>query len=152
MRLADLREEYKNLFDNATINPDWAEQVKAIADQIRLEKSRYNKIQEAIGVPWYVVGIIHNMEASEDFSRHLHNGDPLTDRTYHVPAGRPVNGSPPFTWEESAIDALKYEGLNKWEDWSIPGILFSLERYNGWGYRMYHPEVKSPYLWSGTSV
>jgi len=150
--LADLREEYQKLFDNATIKPDWEEKVKSIADKICSEKSRYHKIQEAIGVPWYVVAIIHNMEASGNFSCHLYNGDPLTDRTYHVPKGRPVSGSPPFTWEESAIDALNYDGLNKWEDWSIPGILFNLEKYNGWGYRIHHPGVKSPYLWSGTSV
>jgi len=23
-----------------------------------------------------------------------------------------------------------------------------MESYNGWGYRLYHPNVKSPYLWS----
>jgi hypothetical protein len=26
-----------------------------------------------------------------------------------------------------------------------------LERYNGWGYRLYHPHVLSPYLWSGSN-
>ena len=31
--------------------------------------------------------------------------------------------------------------LNEWG-------LYKLEEYNGWGYRKFHPHVKSPYLWS----
>jgi hypothetical protein len=32
--------------------------------------------------------------------------------------------------------------------WNLERILYELEGYNGWGYRLYHPHVKSPYLWS----
>ena len=32
-------------------------------------------------------------------------------------------------------------------DWGLAGTLYQLERYNGWGYRLYHPHVLSPYLW-----
>ncbi len=78
----------------------------------------------------------------------MHNGDPLTARTKNVPAGRPVNCNPPFTWEESATDALMYQKIDKWKDWSLPGLLYKLEEYNGWGYRISHPHVLSPYLWS----
>jgi lysozyme family protein len=85
------------------------------------------------------------MAASLNFNRHLHNGDPLTARTVQVPAGRPKTGEPPFTWEESATDALMLEKLDQWEDWSVPGTLYKLEQYNGWGYRLAHPDVKSPY-------
>jgi hypothetical protein len=88
------------------------------------------------------------MEANMSFSTHLHNGDPLTDRTKHVPEGRPKAGKPPFTWEESARDALMLEGLARWKEWTIPGTLYKLEAYNGWGYRDHHPGVLSPYLWS----
>jgi lysozyme family protein len=80
----------------------------------------------------------------------------------HVPSGRPF-GNPkakpnegpsatnPYTWEESAEDVLRWRGLDKWSDWSIRGALYKLEEYNGWGYRLYHPEVLSPYLWSFTN-
>src|SRR5439155_371250 len=95
-----------------------------------------------------VVAVIHSMEAGGDFTRHLHNGDPLTARTTHVPAGRPRTGKPPFTWEASAIDALTYQGFGNWKDWSVPGTLYKLEGYNGFGYRDHHPQVLSPYLWS----
>jgi lysozyme family protein len=42
-----------------------------------------------VGIPWYVVAVIHNMEAGQNLRTHLHNGDSLTARTVHVPAGRP---------------------------------------------------------------
>ncbi len=110
--------------------------------------ARYRAVGDELGIPWFFIGVIHNMEASLNFTRHLHNGDPLKARTVQVPAGRPKNGTPPFTWEESAIDALSMRGLNKAKDWSLAGILYQIEGYNGWGYRLYHPHVLSPYLWS----
>jgi uncharacterized protein (TIGR02594 family) len=67
----------------------------------------------------------------------------------HEPEGRPEEGEPPFEWEESARDAMKYEGLDEWDDWSLPAMLYLLEAYNGWGY--YHRKVKTPYLWSFSS-
>jgi hypothetical protein len=91
------------------------------------------------------------MESSQNFKKHLHNGDPLTARTVQVPAGRPKTGNPPFTWEESATDSLLLKKLNTWTDWTIPGTLYKLEEYNGWGYRRFHANVLSPYLWSFTN-
>ncbi len=88
------------------------------------------------------------MESSLRFTGHLHNGDPLTARTVQVPAGRPRSGAPPFSWEESAADALASHRLGARTDWSLAGMLYQLERYNGWGYRRFHPDVPSPYLWS----
>ena len=42
--------------------------------------------------------------------------------------------------------------LDKWTNWTISGIAYVLERYNGFGYRLNHPQVKSPYLWSFTTI
>ena len=78
----------------------------------------------------------------------MHNGDPLTARTVHKPAGRPANRRPPFSWEFSAADPLVNDGLSTWRDWSIPGTLFALERFNGFGYRKPSIAINSPYLWS----
>ena len=36
--------------------------------------------------------------------------------------------------------------LDKWTDWSIPGILYQFELYNGMGYR--RRGINSPYVWS----
>ncbi len=104
----------------------------------------------ATGVPWFVIGAIHSLESDGDFGTHLHNGDSLARRTTHAPRGRPVGGTPPFAWEESAQDAIGMRDLDAWCDWSIEGALYQLEQYNGWGYRLYHPDVLSPYLWAGS--
>lgn len=145
-----LREEYRKLYDTAAVTATRAAEVEAVAKRIRDARARYEAVQAATHVPWYVVGTIHQLEGRGRWNAHLHNGDPLTARTVRVPAGRPVAGTPPFTWEASAIDALRGMGFDRWQDWSIPGTLYCLERYNGMGYRLYHPDVLSPYLWSFT--
>src|SRR5690606_7467709 len=94
-------------------------------------KSRYKAVEAASGVPWHFIAVVHNMESSQRFDRHLHNGDPLTARTVQVPKGRPQTGNPPFTWEASATDALAFEGLGAGTDWSLAGTLYRLEAYNG---------------------
>ena len=145
---AQQRKGYELLYESMLVRPNRRAAVDQMVQRITANRARYDKVGKALGVPWYVVGIIHSLEASGDFTRHLHNGDPLTARTTHVPAGRPPTGKPPFTWEQSAIDALRLRGLDRWKDWSVPGTLFELEGYNGFGYRDHHPDVPSPYLWS----
>ena len=142
-----LRTEYQSLFDRCQIKTSKAVEVDQLVSTLIGNKPRYAGIGDPFGIPWSIIAIIHNMECSQDFDEHLHNGDPLTARTIHEPRGRPSSGNPPFTWEDSAADALAFEGLTGWKEWSVPGILYGLEGYNGWGYRLYHPDVKSPYLW-----
>lgn len=148
---AALRDEYQTLFDTCQINPANQAEVHRAADTIVTNQARYQKVGGPLNVPWYVIGVIHSMECGLSFQKHLHNGDPLTARTRMVPAGRPATGNPPFDWDFSATDALTVEGYAKWDDWTIPGILFKWESYNGMGYRKFHPEVKTPYLWSFTN-
>jgi lysozyme family protein len=143
--LTDLAPEYQALFDSCKASNPMS--VWAVINRIRSGQARYEAIAAKAKVPWFVIALIHNTECSLDFKKHLHNGDPLTSRTVLVPAGRPRTGTPPFTFEESAIDALEYDGLIGWKDWSIPGILFKLEGFNGWGYRP--RKIHSPYLWAG---
>lgn len=139
---------YHTMFAALIIRPEKAWEIDAAVNKINAGKSRYEYISTRTGVPWYFIGIVHYRESTCNFSKHLHNGDPLTARTVQVPAGRPATGNAPFTFEESAIDALAYMGLTSWKDWSIPGMLYQLERYNGFGYRNYN--VNSPYLWNYT--
>jgi lysozyme family protein/peptidoglycan hydrolase-like protein with peptidoglycan-binding domain len=138
--------EYQRLWSSCAIRPQRSAAVDAIVDRIAEHKARYQAAGKPASVPWYVVAIIHNLESSGNFETHLHNGDPLRARTVRVPAGRPASGSPPFTWEASASDALGLQKLNQWKDWSVPGMLEVFERYNGLGYR--NRGVHSPYLWS----
>ena len=138
----DLKNEYVGLFDNCVIKR--LPEVTTIANKIIANKSRY----EAVGVvPWYVIGVIHNMEASLNFNCHLHNGDPLTAKTVNWPPNRPPKGDPPFTWIDSAKDAIGQK--LPYTDWSLGGMLYFLERYNGFGYR--NKGIYTPYLWSGTN-
>ncbi|MBS1691469.1 MAG: peptidoglycan-binding protein [Actinobacteria bacterium] len=145
---AGLEREYANLWAEMAIRLDRMAEVDRIVERVVANEDRYRAVERLTRMPWFAVAIIHNLEASGNFSRHLHNGDPLTARTVHVPAGRPASGRPPFTWEVSAADALAYRGLDQIADWSVARLAFEFERYNGWGYRLYHPHVKSPYLWS----
>ncbi len=152
-----MRGEYQRLWDSCRILPEWEDRVDEVVARIRKNQKRYEAIASILGkCPWYFIGAIHNMESSLSFSKHLHNGDSLRRRTVQVPADRPVaepsrGWDEGYTWEESAIDALKLQEIDRVRDWSIAGLLFQSERYNGWGYRLYYPHILSPYLWSGTN-
>ncbi len=146
-----LYREYAALLASAVVRSDRASQVTTGSARLKGNRVRYQAVEADTGVPWWVIGLIHGMEASFNSDKHLHNGDPLSDRTTRVPEGRPEAGQPPFSWEESARDALAFDGLTDWPDWSIPAALYKLEKFNGWGYRKFHPEVLSPYLWSFTN-
>lgn len=123
--------------------------LRGIVNTIIANKARYQAVEKLTGVPWFFIGAIHYREASCNFHCHLHNGDPLTARTRQVPAGRPLKGEAPFTWEESAVDALTMRGLKAGKITSVETFAFEAEGYNGWGYR--GKGVTSPYLWAGTS-
>ncbi len=142
-----LREEYERLFNGCRARPERETSVERLADRVLGQQSRYQAVSALSAVPWQVIAAVHAMEAGLRFDRHLHNGDPLHSRTRRVPPNRPP-GNPPFSWEESALDALRHDGLTGWSDWSLAGTLFRLEGYNGWGYRKFHADVLSPYLWS----
>jgi lysozyme family protein len=142
----ELKTEYDRLFNGCVIKPNMYNIVDQSVSIIKNGRARYEAVSNSIGVPWFFVGIVHHLEGSSKFTVHLHNGDPLTARTVNVPARRPTTGNPPFTWEFSATDALVGQGLDKWTDWSVSGLLYQMERYNGFGYRRY--KINSPYLWS----
>ncbi|MFG1182221.1 peptidoglycan-binding protein [Xanthobacter versatilis] len=152
-----LAAEYAGLFASLVIRPERRDEVQRVADRLLRPANRkqYETVEAATSVPWFVVAIIHNLEADMAFSAHLHNGDPLTARTVHEPAGlpkkAPASGGA-YSWVESAIDALAYDGLDTWTKWTVPGIAYALERYNGFGYRTRFPFVKSPYLWGFSNV
>lgn len=147
---AGTKAEYEKYFASMQITKLKREAEQVVATMVS-NRARYQSVSSGTGVPWFVIAIIHSLEGGANFTKHLHNGDPLTGRTFKEPGGRPVKGNPPFTWEVSATDALVYMDMHKWKDWSIPGILFNLEKYNGFGYRTKKVAMPTPYLWSGTN-
>lgn len=124
--------------------------INAQAAKIAANRSRYELVSKATGVPWDVIGVIHYRESSGDFRGVLHNGQKIIGtgkKTTLVPKGR----GPFSTWEEAAVDALAncHPHLAKNKDWSLGTTLDKLEAYNGLGYR--NKGLASPYLWAGTN-
>ena len=147
---------YGNLWRSMKIRPERRAALEGAARKILRGKSRYMTVERSTGVPWFVIGLEHYREADCSFACHLHNGDNgypdangrLTVRTRQVPAGRPAS-APPWTWEDSARDALAIDGLNRVVDWGIERIGYMCEKFNGEGY--FGHDVNSPYVWAGSN-
>jgi lysozyme family protein len=147
---ASLKNEYEAFFAACTVRPLRQGNIDYYLKNIAAGRARYEEVVGGMAVPWYFIGLLHAMEAGFNFNRHLHNGDPLTARTVRVPPGRPATGNPPFTWLESARDAVKLKTLDTITDWSIGRMLHLLESFNGFGYRPF--KVPTPYLWSFSNL
>jgi|GEM_PF-283692 len=143
---AAMMAQYQRLFDTCRIHADKLAEIDAIIDIFMANIKKYQEVGVPLGVPWYFIACIQSLEGPLDFTRHLHNGDPLTARTVRVPKGRPPEGEPPFSWKGSAIDALTYMGYVGISNWTLPLMLHNLEKFNGMGYR--NRGINSPYLWS----
>lgn len=156
---SELRSEYEQLWDTMEVRLEHLASVRMRAADILQShrRQRYETVQSQTEVPWMVIARIHYLEADTSFRGHLHNGDPLTARTVRVPVGRPRISAPPFSWEDSAVDAIEMKQASEISSWSIPECLFCFERYNGWGYRNGDgchttPASRSPYVWSFTTL
>ena len=139
-------------YARATVPKHRVHEVQVIVARIERDHARYAAVSQATGVPVRVICGLHNMESGGSFNHHLHEGSSLRWRTKYVPIGRPKDGTPPFTWEFSAKDALFYDKmhLKQWSD--LGESLNAVEFYNGRGYSRFHPETPSPYLYAATSV
>lgn len=146
------RPHHATLWETSKIKTSWKGRVDMTHKRILASKSRYVKAEKATGVPWQVIASLHNMESTGSFRKHLHEGSSLSRRTRWVPKGRPKVGKPPFSWDESAYDALyRLKRMDRY-NWKDTGeTLYQMEKYNGLGYLKYHKNVNSPYLWSGTN-
>jgi lysozyme family protein len=155
-----LRPEYEELWDIIT-RPGGLTRLPATlreADAIMAPdaRARFAAVERRTGVPWFVTGIVLTREAGSppNFHAWLHNGDPMFDhsgaprRTVNVPAHRPPD--PAVSWEDGAVDAYELEGLVD-AQWSPALVAWLLEKFNGFGYRLYH-HIRSPYLWGATTV
>ena len=109
-------------------------------------RARYEAISAATGVPWDVIAVIHEREASQSWAANLAQGDPWNHVSIHVPRGR----GPFHSFEAAAEDALVNCAPHaaRWKDWSPGGRLTLLEQYNGLGYAA--RGLPSPYIWAST--
>lgn len=72
------RDNYRRLFDLARIRPQHAKAVDRWCDKVLANQTRYESIGNPLGIPWFFIAAAHMRESSLDFTKHLHNGDPLT--------------------------------------------------------------------------
>lgn len=147
---AALQGEYAAWYAACQLRPERQGELAYYLKRLTQGQAIYQQVGAELGIPWAFIGITHGMECGFNFKAHLHNGDPLGARTVQVPKGRPVAGNPPFTWSQSARDALIYKGYHQIVDWSVPHMLYLFERYNGMGYR--RRGVPTPYLWSYSTL
>ncbi len=136
---------YQQAWDTMSYDPAYSGKLDQAAQQAIANKARYQAIVQGTSVPWEFVAATHYRESTFNFNKHLHNGDPLNRPTTREPAGRGPFGS----FEESARDALfSLKGLQRVSDWSVSGMAWQLERYNGLGYAF--KGRPSPYLFAGS--
>ena len=112
-------------------------------------KNRYQAVANKLmtdlpHIQWWLIGVIHHMEANCNFGRYQQNGAPVGEVSQIFPKGILFSN-----WEDSALAASRKQltGL----DGTIARTLAILEGFNGYGYRLFHPDVNSPYLWSYTN-
>jgi lysozyme family protein len=145
--------DYAALYEEALVLGCDAPYLSSRCQRIIANKASYDLVSLHTEVPWWLVGILHSLEAGCSFQRHFLNGDPLTHRTIHAPAGRPMappgaGAGQPYQWYETAVDALN--SRIKPPVWTLALSLDFMERYNGLGYAQ--RGLLSPYLWACTSL
>src|SRR5262245_48526988 len=126
-------------------SPTNSNETAATAKRLLGGKARYQSIEAKTGVPWYMIALIHEREASGRWDKKLAQGDPLNQRSRNEPIMGPFD-----TFEEGAVAALEHDGLHRVKDWRVEKVLYYCELFNGWGY--YNKGVPSAYVWGATSV
>jgi lysozyme family protein len=133
--IAKLKKDNDTRWGNMKPDPNLANTINGVATQLVSDpvKTRYQAVSNKTKVPWAVIAVIHEREASQSWGANLAQGDPWNKVSIHVPKGR----GPFASWEEAAVDALTncQPFAANWKDWSIGGALTLLEEYNGLGCR-----------------
>ncbi len=143
---------YLNLWKRAKLLDSKKADADKAARYIIDHLDRYEAVAKQIGKPGLgpLIGANHWREASGSFAGVLHNGERIIG-TGRRTSLQPKNRGPFSTWEEAAVDALKIKGWDKIAAWPIDRWLYEAERFNGWGYFLYHKE-NSPYVWAATTL
>src|SRR5262249_47659989 len=120
-----LKVDYARLWSTMTIHPNKADVVTGIVRKLIEQKSTYEAVEADTGGPWFVIAALHQRESNADFTTYLGNGEPLERVTRLVPAGR----GPFKSFEEGAIDAIQYDGLDQVEDWTPERACYEIEKF-----------------------
>ncbi len=137
--------EYAKQWDKMKIKASREGEFTRIAHKLVGLKDKYVPIEKATGVPWYMIAVIHMREADNNFNCGLAQGDPWNKRSRNKPICGPFN-----SFFDSALWALKHDGLSGQKDWRIEKLLYWNEVFNGAGYHL--KGTPSPYIWGGTNI
>lgn len=150
MNLNQLKASYEQMWANCTIQPSMVAELTQVCTKLmdQQHKGAYQAVEKITGVPWFVIAVIHEREASGHWWASIAQGDPWNRLSTHIPKNR----GPFKSWQDAAIDALKNcpPFMAKNQDWSAGGTLIHLVQYNGLGYEFKHNEW-SPYIWAATN-
>ena len=88
---------------------------RAVSRRLVAAKDRYQAVAAKTGVPWFVIEVIDEREASQRWDASLAQGDRWDRISIHVPKGR----GPFPSWAAAAIDALTAcpPFAARWKDW-----------------------------------
>jgi lysozyme family protein len=117
---------------------------KQTATRLLQHRDRFLGAQQLCGVPALWIMATFEREGPS-FDAYFGNGDPLNQKTKHVPAGR----GPFSTWEEGVADALHLDHVASCPEWNWLSACWEWEKWNGFGPRQYHGRPTG-YLWAGT--
>jgi lysozyme family protein len=140
-----LRASYRTLWNGMVVNADKSQAAMLAANRVIQGRDRYKAVEKRTSVPWFFIGLCHMREGNFNFGTYLGNGQSINRVTTIVPIAR----GPFASFEDGAVDALKFQGLVNITDWTLERIAFCLEGFNGFGYRS--KGVNTPYLWAGTN-
>lgn len=141
---ASLRPEYGRLL--ATVKLTRPAEAEAAAKKVFKNANRYKRAGQQARVPWPLIGALDLRESDCNPRAALAQGDPWNQVSTHVPK----NQGPYSSWEEAAVFALHYDGVDDPPaPWAMDVACYEAEKWNGWGYR--NKGIFSPYLWAGTN-
>jgi lysozyme family protein len=146
MRYAEKWPTYAKQWDGMTIKPARVAEFDRYARRLLAHKAEYHAIEDATGVPWWLVAVLHLRESDANFTTYLGNGQSLARKTTVVPIGR----GPFKSFFDGAVDALRIDGLSSIKDWRLEKALYYCELFNGPGY--HNRGLPAPYVWGGTSI
>lgn len=137
--------DYERLFAECVPTISRLPEAHAIVDRMNSHQSVYESIVVDVPLPklgyaappWMLLALIHEMECGGDFTKTIKNGSPLP---------------PDVFFAQDAINLLRAHGAGYARDWSLVPFLYWLEKWNGLGYIMYHPNVNTPYLWAASNL
>lgn len=155
-----LESEYEFLWPLAKLSGPMASDAEKHAAFIIQNRKEFEAVDQALGMPWYIVACLSTMEMGLNFKGTILNGDDWHEQTYHYPAGL----GPWKSWVHAAIWGIQYEvkrfpafsDIRSYPWKNVGSAFFFLECWNGQNariepqYSLTTPKGASPYIYSGT--